>query len=95
MAVLTKVVAVTDAAPVLVYASTGDNARKTDALIYVDHATNVGYVGGPNVTASGADRGVPVTQDTPLSVSGIQGDNYYMIAAAAAGFDAIVMENGR
>lgn len=93
MAVRSRVVAVTDAAPVVVYRATGAAELKSDAVFWVDDAADTVFIGGPTVTNAGANRGVPIVQARPLSVSGISGDVFYAICGAGQSCDVVVLSN--
>lgn len=94
MSVRNYVVPIVDTGPTLAYEARGGNGLKSSAILYVDDATAVFFAGGPNVSNTGANRGIPFSQASPLTVSGWLSDDYYVIAATGDGADLIVVAQG-
>lgn len=87
-------VPIVDTGPTLAYRARGVNGLKSSALLYVDNASSVFFVGGPNVSNAGANRGVPFSQGSPLTVSGWESDIFYVIADTGDAADLIVLAQG-
>lgn len=92
MAVQSRRVSVTTTATALNdLASRGDNIPGSAGLAYNDGAVRV-FVGGANVTTSGATKGVPLDPGDHIDVEG-RGDVLYGIVVTGT-CDVIVLEVG-